>query len=185
MRRTKLASRYAKAFFEFAQEYNQVERISKDFLLINKVFQENKNLQTVINSPIVRVDKKINIIREVFQQHIIDITLKYLLLILRKGRELHLDIICDEYVKLYKKYKNIITLDVYSASELDNNSIDIIKNKVANHTNAEIEIIKHVRPKLIGGVLFKFNDYYYDASIRKQLDRIKKERIDTTYQPNF
>ncbi|HQB18960.1 MAG TPA: ATP synthase F1 subunit delta, partial [Bacteroidales bacterium] len=105
MRRTKLASRYAKAFFEFAQEYNQVERISKDFLLINKVFQENKNLQTVINSPIVRVDKKINIIREVFQQHIIDITLKYLLLILRKGRELHLDIICDEYVKLYKKYK--------------------------------------------------------------------------------
>ena len=184
MRRTKLASRYAKAFFEFAQEYNQVERISKDFLLINKVFQENKNLQTVINSPIVRVDKKINIIREVFQQHIIDITLKYLLLILRKGRELHLDIICDEYVKLYKKYKNIITLDVYSASELDNNSIDIIKNKVANHTNAEIEIIKHVRPKL-SVESFKFNDYYYDASIRKQLDRIKKELIDTTYQPNF
>ncbi len=185
MRRTKLASRYAKAFFEFAHESNQIEKISEDISLINSTFSNNTNLRSIINSPIVRIDKKINIIKEVFKQHITDITLRYLILILRKGRELQLDIICDEYVKLYKLFKNIITLDIYSASELNDTIIDTIKNKVKDYTHANIEVIKHIKPSLIGGVFFKFNDYCFDASIKKQLDKMKKELMDTSYQPNF
>lgn len=185
MKRTKLASRYAKAFFEFAQEINQLEKVSEDIVLINNIFNTHKDLRLTINSPVVRIDKKINILERIFKTEISDISLRYLNLILHKRREIQIASICEEYVKLYKKYKNIITLSIFSAQALDTDVVNIVKNKVKAYMNAEIEIIEHVRPRLIGGLAFKFGDYYVDGSIKKQMEKLKKELIDTNYQPNF
>ena len=185
MKRTKLASRYAKAFFEFALESDQIEKVSEDITLINRTFSSNFDLRSAINSPIIRTDKKINILHAVFKQHISDITLRYLTLILRKRRELQIHIICDEFIKLYKAYKNIVTLEIFSASKLEDAIIESIKNKVKNYVHANIEVVESIKPQLIGGVSYKFNDYFVDSSIKTQLDRLKKELMDKSYEPNF
>ena len=185
MKRTKLASRYATALFEFAEEMNKIEEVYSDVSTIDQTFDDNKELRNVINSPIIHADKKIAVIDSLFQHQINEITLKYLHLIIRKSRELQLDAICNEFVKLYKKNKNIVTLVITSAKELSQDSINAIVNKVKSFIDANIEIETRINPALIGGYRLHFNDYYVDATVKGCLDKLKKELVDKSYQVNF
>lgn len=185
MKRTKLAARYAKALFEFAEELNQVEEISKDVFLVDQTFDTNADLRFAFNSPIVKSDKKAAILEEIFRNRISEPTYRYLMLILKKGRELQLDTICSEYVKLYKASKNIVTMDVYTAQPMEAEAMEKLKAKVAGDTQANIEVVEHVQPELIGGIVIKYNDYMVDASIRHSINVLRKELTDKTYQVNF
>lgn len=185
MKRTKLAARYAKALFDYTIETNKLEDVFPDVNLIDKTFDDNSELRLIINSPVVRTDKKIAIIKELFQNQVCEISLSYFILILKKGREIQIDTICNEFVKLYKLHKNIVTLDITSAEVLSEDSIDKIVNKVKSYINANIEVNQHINPTLIGGYRLAFNDYYFDASVKGHLDKLRKELIDKSYQINF
>lgn len=185
MRRPKLARRYAKAFFEFSQEQDKVENVIKDIRLIEDILLENKEFRTIICSPIIRADKKISILNEVFQSRIDAISLQYLTLILRKGRECELDLICDEYDKLYKKFKRIVTLTIQSAEALGKDMVESIRQKVKAYLEMEIEIIEQINPKLIGGVRLQFDGYLLDASVRGYIDRLRGQLVDKSYEVNF
>ncbi len=185
MKRTKLAARYAKALFEFAEELGKVEEISKDILLVDDTFDHNEELRFAFNSPIVKGDKKAAIMKDIFESRISEPTYRYLMLILKKGRELQLDTICSEYVKIYKASKNIVTMDVFSAQTLEADVLEKLKAKVAGETHANIEVVEHVKPELIGGIVIRYNDYMVDASIQHSINQLKKELTDKTYQINF
>ena len=185
MKRTKLAARYAKALFEFAEELGQLEPISSDMELIDQTFDNNPELRYTILSPIIKTDKNAAIIRKLFSERVSETTLNYLMLIMKKGRELQLDTICSEYVKIYKASKNIITLDVYSAYPLEKETLSKLKEKVAGATKANIELVEHVKPELIGGVMIKYGDYLMDASVKQSLSMLKKQLTDKSYQVNF
>ncbi|MDD2622287.1 MAG: ATP synthase F1 subunit delta [Bacteroidales bacterium] len=185
MKGTKLAARYAKALFDLALERGEIEKVSKDIILINDVFHIHRDLRITINCPVVRADKKINILSAIFKSRVSEISYRYLELILRKKREVQITVICEEFVKLYKKYKNIITVNIYSPFTLDDKNIENIKTKIKGFTQAEVEVITYIKRGLIGGFAFKFDDYYMDMSVKKQLDFIKKELVDKSYQSNF
>jgi F-type H+-transporting ATPase subunit delta len=185
MRRPKLARRYAKAFFEFSQEQDKVENVIKDIRLIEGVLSENKDFRVVISSPIIRVDKKIAILNEIFKSRIDAVSLQYLTLIFKKGRECELDLICDEYEKLYKKFKRIVTLYIQSTEVLGNDIIEIIRQKIKSYLAMEIEIIEQINPRLIGGVRLQFNDYLLDASVQGCMDKLRRQLVDKTYEVNF
>lgn len=185
MKRTKLAGRYAKALFDLANELEKLEEISADVCLVDRIFNENMEMRFAIHSPVIRTEKKILILDNVFKGKINEITQNYLKLILKKGREVQIDTILSEYVKLYKAYKNIVTLDVYSAQALDEHARENIKKKVAGKTKAEIELVEHIKPELIGGIILKYGDYYVDASLQNSLNKLKKQLVDTSYQSNF
>jgi F0F1-type ATP synthase delta subunit len=74
---------------------------------------------------------------------------------------------------------------VYSPFTLDDKTLENIKQKIKAFTQAEVEVITHIKRGLIGGLAFKFDDYYMDLSVKKQLDNIKKELVDKSYQSNF
>jgi F-type H+-transporting ATPase subunit delta len=185
MRRPKLARRYAKAFFEFSQEHDKIEDVIKDIRFIESVLSENKELKTIICSPIIRVDKKIAILNEIFEPRINAVSLQYLTLILKKRRECELDLICNEYDKLYKKFKRIVTLYIQSAEELGKNIIEIIRQKLNDYLKMEIEIVEQITPKLIGGIRLQFNDYLLDASVQGYLGKLRKELVDRSYEVSF
>ena len=185
MRRSRLACRYAKAFFEFSQEMDKVEEVYKDIHLINYVFTSNKELRVTICSPIIRFDKKIAIMDSIFKPHVQSIALQYLTLVLKKGRECDIDLMCHEYEKLYKKSKNIVTLYIQSVEELKMEVVDTIREKIKSYTGKEIDTIEQINPDLIGGIRLQFNDYLIDASIQGYINKLRKELVDKSYEVNF
>ena len=185
MRRPRLARRYAKAFFEFSQEMDKVEEVYEDVRLINQVFSDNKELRTVICSPIIKFDKKIAIMDEIFASRVHSIALQYLDLVLKKGRECDIDLICHEYEKLYKKSKNIVTLYIQSVESLQKEVVESIRQKIKDYLGKEIETVEQINPNLIGGVRLQFNDYLLDASVQGYISKLRKELVDKSYEVSF
>ena len=127
----------------------------------------------LLKSPVIRPEKKITVMQAVFKNEISDLSMRYLSIIARKRREKFIIDIATEYIHIYKKFKNIFVLHLESASAL---SSDIRKKVIAlleDRTQGTIELHEGVKKELVGGFVFSYDDYKYDASIAYQLRKMK------------
>jgi len=175
MREIKVAHRYAKALFEFAVEMNAVERVKDDALLIRKVCSENRDFLVMLRSPVIRDKTKISVIREIFEKHLHDITLKFLIIITRNRREALIAEIAEELVVIYKVYKNIVPATISTATKIDDETKKKILSLLSTHTDADIELTEEIDNELIGGFVLTFRDKQYDASVKRMIQNLHKE----------
>lgn len=70
MKESRIAIRYAKALFDLSIEKDNVELINDDMKLVHDVCKANKDFRLLLTNPVVRTDKKIAIIHEIFEKHL-------------------------------------------------------------------------------------------------------------------
>ncbi len=185
MKNPKLANRYAKALFDFAGERDQIEAVCKDLSNVRNILKENAELQVVLNSPVIAPSKKHVIFSNVFKGILSDTTFIFLDVIIRKKREPMLADICEEFQKYYNEFHKIKVVDVTSTHALSPELLEKIRNILADRTKYTIEINQFVNPDIIGGLLIKMDDFYFDASISSKINRLKQEFAHNIYQVNF
>ena len=86
MKGTILASRYAKSLLTLSIQNNILEEVKNDMKMIYDVCQENRDLQLLLKSPIINIDKKQSILKELFGSSINKVTLAFLNIITFKRR---------------------------------------------------------------------------------------------------
>jgi len=175
MRVTLLAKRYAQALFDLALETNVLEKVAKDMIMVDKVVAENRNLRLLFNNPVIDPHKKTGILDKIFKGNIEDISLKFLLLITRKGREKFIPYIASSFNSIYKVHNNIIDATLTTSYKADKDVKDQITKILAKITSMDIELNEVENDDLIGGYMINMGDYQYDASVSTQLKRLKKE----------
>ncbi|MEI6436088.1 MAG: ATP synthase F1 subunit delta [Bacteroidota bacterium] len=168
-----VSERYAAALFELAVEKNAVEEVYQDNLLVLQTCENSKDLRLLLKSPIINTGKKQIIIREIFEKNIHKLTLQYMLIMVRKKREGFLQSVSNQFVELYKQYKNILTVNFKSPvapeSEVKKEVVELMKN----YTHADIELKNEIDESLIGGFILRWKDKQYDASIRREIENMR------------
>ena len=185
MKSTKLASRYAKALFEFAQPRGEIETVDQDLALVKSVIKENQELKAIIESPVIFPDKKNGIFNGVFNGKISDTTYGFLSLIIRKKREPALCTICDEYRALYNIHHNIKVAHIITAVPITAELTESIRELLEKDTQATIQITTSVDEKIIGGIMVEIDGYLYDASLLTRINILKAEFSHNIYQAAF
>lgn len=171
---TIISKRYAKALFGLALELNQLEAVKKDIDLLEEVTQENPEFKRLLSSPIIPPGKKNSIVKAVFEGKMEELTFRFLQLVTRKERELYLQEISKAFIKLYKEHHNIITIKLTSPEPMDEKSKSELVKLLATETHKTIDLSEEIDASLLGGFVLTMEDKKYDASIRHQLDRLKK-----------
>ncbi len=174
MHNTIIAKRYAKAVFELALEMNLLEEIKTDMEFISSICAGNKDFIGMLNSPVIRTDKKIKILKSVFEKEISDLSMRYLVIITNKMREMFIRDIADEFLSVYKEFKNIFTVHFASAWEISDEIRKKVVTLLEDQTKGNIELIEEVKEDLIGGFVMNYDDYKYDASIAYQLKKLRR-----------
>ncbi|MBC8320980.1 MAG: ATP synthase F1 subunit delta [Bacteroidetes bacterium] len=185
MRIKLLSKRYAQALFDLAVELNILEQVNSDLRLIGTVFAENRELKVIIANPVIDTYKKINILKKLFEGKVQELTIKFLLLITRKGREQYIAPISDAFDEIYKKYKNILSVNITTAQTADIKVTEEISKKLQAVTKMNIDLSEKVDEDIIGGFIVNFQDYKYDASIINQLNKLKKSFSKNNYETQF
>ena len=176
MNHIRLAKRYAKALFELAIERDVMEQVKTDMDLVIEIF-ENRDFCNMILSPIIRQAKKQDIISEIFKDKVSELSLLYIMLIIKKKRELVLKDIAEQYILTFKEEKGIITTTINTAVSLDSNLRKEIISLMEKETKKKIDLIEKVDENLLGGFVLQYNDKLYDASIRRKLNKLRSELI--------
>jgi len=174
MRVTLLAKRYAQALFDLAVEYKILEEVAKDMELVGTTLKKERVLKRVMANPVLDAYKKIRILDKLFGKRVNKLTLRFLQLITKKGREEYIIFICEAFDEIYKDYKNIMPVVLTTAYQAEKKIKDRILKKLAGVTKKELQVKEVVDESLIGGFKLDFEDYQYDNSIKMQLKRLHK-----------
>ncbi len=185
MKERKIAFRYAKALFDYAVEEMILEKVNADMETVGNVCKQNRELRLVLQSPIIRKDKKLGILREIFKNHLNQVTMTYLQIIARKSRESYIPDIAISFSELYKVHHNIKTAYLRTAVTVDESVRKRVIAFLEKRTKAHIQLIEEIDTNLIGGFVIKLDDRQYDASILRQLKRLKGEFDVNIYLKGF
>src|SRR3546814_39792 len=82
----KVASRYAKALIDLAREQNAIKDVHQDMVRVIAVMKESSELRAVMNNPIIKLDKKQNILQKIFGEKINKSIAAFFAIMIRKGR---------------------------------------------------------------------------------------------------
>lgn len=173
MKSTKAASRYAKALLELAVENNKLDKVAEDMRYLAKVSSENYDFQLLLNSPVVKTDKKIAIFNELFGQFE-QVTTMFINLITKNRREYMLDDIAVSFESQVKAYKGIVPVTVISAVPLAASTRETIMKKIKASAKGELEVNEIVDESLIGGFIVRMDDKQIDASVSSQFSNLKQ-----------
>lgn len=174
MRETRVASRYAKSLLGLCIESGNLEEAYKDMSLIANTCAESKDLSLLLKSPIVKPEKKIKVLTEVFSKHISPVSNTFISIITKHGRENCLAEIAVQFQQQYKEHKKIVTAVVTSAIGLDENVRKMVLKIIEDSVKSEVDLLEKKDKDLVGGLVIRIGDKQYDASIQRKLSDLKK-----------
>lgn len=181
MKETRVALRYAKSLLSLAQESNVLEQVKDDVLTIQSVCEECPDFISLLKSPIVKTDKKLAIINEIFAKELSELSLSFLTLVTKKGREAILGSIANNFIALYNESKNIVKVSITTAVAIDEDLKAQVLAQLASIVNAEVQIEELVDENLIGGFVLRVGDKEYNASIAQKLQKLKRDFVSNPY----
>ncbi|TDB65145.1 ATP synthase F1 subunit delta [Arundinibacter roseus] len=172
-----VASRYAKSLIELAQEKKVVEEVYQDMVLFKSVATQNRGVMLALSSPVIRHEKKLGILKAIFQDKVNPVSYTIFTIITKKNREAILESIADEFVKQYNLLKGIQKAVVTTSIPLDAALRAQFNAMVNKMTGMTVELEEKVDEKLIGGYILRVQDQQIDASLKSRLNNLKLELL--------
>ena len=185
MKATRLASRYAKSLLSLVLENNSLESTLSDMKLILSVCNQNRDLSQLLKSPVVKTDKKLTILSEIFSNEVTEITMAFISIITNKKREKFLEGIAESFIFLYKIHNNIETVTLTTATAVDNSTKEEIMNYIKKNGKSEVELTEFVDEDILGGVIIRMGDKQLDASVSRNIKELKKSFNKNLYIKDF
>lgn len=173
---------YAKALFLVAADTQQLDAVAADMRMVNKVCAENHLLNTVFANPVIREDKKVAVLRDLFEEKVSKLSLLFMSFVVKKRRAVNLKGISNAFIELYRKEKNIVLSHLVTASEVDDKIRDAVCKTVGGYTHSEVELQCKVDPEILGGFSVTFDNNMYDARISSAVAKLRKEFSKNVYE---
>lgn len=178
MRGVRAAVRYAKALMQLAQEKGLMNEIIEDIKSIKSAIQDVHELELLLQSPLVKSEKKKAILHSIFNGKVSELSLTFINQVVTHNRENILLIICEEYITLYNEINNISKVSVSTSIPLDDSlRAELLSTLKAKYNLSAIDLDETVDESLLGGLVLRMGDMQLDASIRRKLNDIKNELV--------
>jgi F-type H+-transporting ATPase subunit delta len=176
MKSTKSAARYAKALLELAIEKNKLSVVENNVQAIIRAGEETRDFSVFLNSPLIKVDKKIAVLTELFGDFD-PMTLDFLSMVTKNGRENLIMFIAHSFEAQLKSHRGIVPVTIISARKLEDATRDKIVAKIQKSVDGTPELTEKIDESLIGGFIVRMGDKQIDASVSSQLMRLKQELV--------
>jgi F-type H+-transporting ATPase subunit delta len=171
------AKRYAIALFQLAQQHNQLASIEEDLREVKVVFKENRELQAMLTSPKLSLDRKKELIRELFSQAN-PFVVNTLQVLLDRKRINETVAVAVEFETLSNEAQGIADAKVFSTRPLTDDERTAISTAFAHKVGKQsLRIENEIDPSILGGIRLQIGNRIFDSSISAKLDRLKKQLI--------
>ena len=172
----RISTRYAKSLLDLAIEQNSLDSTYNDINIFNQALQ-SRDLVMMLKSPIITAGKKAMVFKSLFGDKLSKLTMSFFEIAIRKGREVYLPEITQEFINQYKAHNKITTVTITSASPLSEPTMKDITDKLlqSDITMNKIDVQTKIDPSLIGGFIVETEDKRFDASVLRKLELFKKE----------
>lgn len=173
----RVATRYAKSLIELASEQKVLDKVYEDMKLFSKTGQENRELAVLLKNPIVKGDKKSSILSAIFEGKVEKLTLAFMNLVAKKGRDSLLMDIAAQFINQYNELKGLVNAELTTTFTLNDELRAEFTKIIENISGKKPLLTEKVDDSLIGGFLLKVGDRQLDESVSSKLSQLKQQLI--------
>jgi len=171
------ADRYAKAFFELAQEQKCLEAVQVSLTDIRKLIIDLSEFHQFLNNPILSYEERCVILKALFEGKIPELSLKFILFVTYKKRLSILLNITESFDRLYLASTNQLRAYVTTALPIEEADKVSFNQRLSDKFQHHILARWTTNPSLIGGFRVFIKGQMYDYSFKNQLNRFYQQAV--------
>jgi F-type H+-transporting ATPase subunit delta len=174
------ATRYARALLDVAvREQADLELIERELTQFAGLFRQYPLLEKVLLNPAVPVPRKRAAVADILARtQFSSIVSKLLALLADRDRLVLVPDLLAAYSDRLLDYRHVVRAEVTTAAPIDPVRTADIQRGLAALTGRTVTMSTKVDPTIIGGIVARIGSTVYDASVVRQLERLK-EKIQT------
>ena len=174
------ATRYARALMDVAlQEKADVSAIELELAAFSDLLTKNEEIAKALLNPAVPAPKKRAVVQAIVDRAGAIAPLgKLLVLLAERDRLVLLPDMVEAYRLRLQDHLNVVRAEVTTSESLAAERTDAIRRSLATVTGRQVVVTSRVDRALIGGMVARVGGTVFDASLARQLERIK-ERLTT------
>ena len=170
-----IASRYAKALYEIASEKNSELAVEKSLLAFLNSLKSTPRLGPLFENPVLTIEEKKAIIEKAAGKSAESLVLRFLALLVVKGRFSLLKSIAESYHRLLNASKHFEEVTITTARPLRSELKMSIEKILAKKIGEKIISETKVDPALLGGMRVQIRHRLFDGSVRTKLDNLGQQ----------
>jgi len=171
----KVSVKYADSLVDVSFEKKIIDKIATDVRFVLKTFDDNQELLRIMENPILKPDKKLAIFNEIFVNHLSEDFQRFVQFIFDKKREEIIYSILKTFLERKNVKMGIARVEVFTSVEFSVEQKKLFESQLEKILNKKLELEFHLDDKIIGGFVAKVDDLVIDASLKHQLDLLKKQ----------
>ncbi len=169
-----IAAVYARSLFEVAQEQSKLDTVRDQLGAFADALDSSRELQTFFFSPYFSTAEK----SDGLDRAVTDadpVVVNFLKLLIENHRTPAVFRVRREFDRLWQEENKLLPVQVTSAVELDQATVNQIGDRIAQQTGRKIDLSASVEPDIIGGIIVRVGNSILDASIRNRLEQLRKQ----------
>jgi F-type H+-transporting ATPase subunit delta len=168
---------YANALLALANEKQQAEVIGQELKDIATVIDASPSFGAFLRDPAVSIVDQQKLLNNVFAGKVNPLVHNTLGVMANKGRLGLVREVIDAYHDLLDEQLGKIEVDVTVARRLDGPELENVRQRISAALKKDVVIHQYVDENIIGGLVIRVQDKLIDASVKSQLDTLKKKLI--------
>ena len=169
----KIVEPYAEALLELAVSNNSLGEVNNDMNIISQLLSDSPDFEKFLANPLVSLASKKKVINDILEEQISAPTLRFLMVLVSRGRIAFLGAVTEKYLELSYKQASIEIATVTSAVQLTSEQQEALISKLAAMTGAqEVKLQIKIDQELIGGFVVEIGSKRIDTSLSGQLKQI-------------
>lgn len=173
MNENNLSARYAKAFFELANEKGVADSVLKQLEMANQAFQRNPRFLGLLESPIINKSAKRQAVERLLPAAETALLKKFILVLIEKNRVGIWEHLCSDYEKLVREKNNEAEATIVTARKPDAAILSRLRATLGKATGKKIVYDVREDKNLIGGIQIRIANRLIDESLRTKLNELK------------
>lgn len=169
----KVAEPYAEALLDLAKSRDSLKETVNDMNIVSQFLVNSNDLKKFLSNPLITKEAKKNVVKDILGEQISSNSLKFLLLLVDRGRIGVLESIAQKFLELSYEEESIAIAKIISSVQLSAQQQQNLAEKLKIISGAkQIKLALKVDPQLIGGFTVEIGSRLIDTSIRGQLRKI-------------
>ena len=169
-----IASRYADALFDLAQEEGALEAVEADLKTLRAAINAAPDFRGFLSSPVYDAEVQQKAISAVAEKlGVGQYVRNFLALIARNRRLFALEGMITAFNQRLADHRGEVSAEAVSAAPLNDDQTKRLKTEIETIVGKAVNLVTRVDPDLLGGLVVKVGSTMIDSSLKTKLNRLK------------
>jgi F-type H+-transporting ATPase subunit delta len=179
MLKESIAQRYSDALFSLLSEQGVTASVSAELDGFVKLLEHDPEIDAFFLSPVVDREEKVRLLRSALEARMHELTLNFLILLVRKRRENLVSLVARQIHELIDRQAGRKVAAISTPMALERHQLDELSQRLSTVYDATIIPEAKVAPELLGGIVVQVGDRYVDASISGRLEELRRHLLES------